>query len=57
MNRTLNATKLDFMAGKSALKMTAILLLIGVVIGALAHGAIYTMIFTMARNSLCSKKA
>jgi ABC-2 type transport system permease protein len=47
MNRTLNATKLDFFAAKSALGMTAILLLIGIVIGALAHGAIYTMIFTM----------
>lgn len=47
MNRTLNATKLDFFASKSALGMTAILLLIGIVIGALAHGPIYTMIFTM----------
>lgn len=47
MNRTLNATKLDFFASKSALRMTAILLLIGIVIGAVAHGPIYTMIFTM----------
>ena len=47
MNRILNATKLDFLAAKSALKMTAILLLIGIVIGALAQGSIYTMIFTM----------
>lgn len=47
MNRILNATKLDFLAAKSALGMTAILLLIGIVIGALAHGSIYTMIFTM----------
>lgn len=47
MNRILNATKLDFFAGKSALSMTAILLLIGIVIGALTHGPIYTMIFTM----------
>lgn len=47
MNRTLNATKLDFFASKSALGMTALLLLIGIVIGALAHGPIYTMIFTM----------
>ena len=47
MNRALNATKLDFLASKSALGITAILLLIGIVIGALAHGPIYTMIFTM----------
>lgn len=47
MNRILNATKLDFFAGKSALRMTAILLLIGIVIGTVAHGPIYTMIFTM----------
>lgn len=47
MNRILNATKLDFYAGKSALNMTAILLLFAIVIGALAKGAIYTMIFTM----------
>lgn len=47
MNRILNAAKLDFYAGKSALKMTAILLLFAIVIGALAKGAIYTMIFTM----------
>lgn len=47
MNRTLNATKLDFFASKSALRMTAILLFIGVVIGALSKGPIYTMIFTM----------
>lgn len=47
MNRILNATKLDFLAGKSTLKMTAILLLIAVVIGVLTKGPIYTMIFTM----------
>lgn len=47
MNRILNATKLDFYAGKSALRMTAILLLIGVVIGTVSHLPIYTMIFTM----------
>lgn len=47
MNRILNAIKLDFFAGKSALRMTAILLLIGIVIGVLAHGPTYTMIFTM----------
>jgi ABC-type transport system involved in cytochrome c biogenesis permease subunit len=47
MNRILNATKLDFFAGKSALKLTAILLLFGIVIGAVAHGPIYTMLFTM----------
>lgn len=47
MNRILNATKLDFFASKSALRMTAILLLIGIVIGAVTHLPIYTMIFTM----------
>jgi ABC-2 type transport system permease protein len=47
MNRVLNATKLDFLAGKSALKMTAILLFFAVAIGALTKGPIYTMIFTM----------
>jgi len=47
MNRVLTAMKLDFFTAKSSLKLVAILLLIGVVIGALAHGPIYTMIFTM----------
>lgn len=47
MHRILNATKLDFFATKSSLKMTAILLLIGVVIGVVSHSPIYTMIFTM----------
>lgn len=47
MNRVLNATKLDFFASKSSLGMTAFLLLIGIVIGAVAHGPIYTMLFTM----------
>jgi ABC-2 type transport system permease protein len=47
MNRILNATKLDFFASKSALKMTAILLFFAVAIGALTKGPIYTMIFTM----------
>jgi ABC-2 type transport system permease protein len=47
MNRILNATKLDFYAGKSVLRMTAILLLIGIVIGVVSKGPMYTMIFTM----------
>lgn len=47
MNRIINAAKLDFFASKSALSMTAILLLIGIVIGVVAHGPIYTMLFTM----------
>lgn len=47
MNRILNATKLDFFASKSALKMTGILLLLATFIGALTKGPIYTMIFTM----------
>jgi len=47
MNRTINATKLDFYAGKSTLRLTFFLLLFAVVIGALSKGPIYTMIFTM----------
>lgn len=47
MNRILNAAKLDFLAGKSALKMTAMLLFFAIAIGALTKGPIYTMIFTM----------
>jgi hypothetical protein len=47
MNRILNATRLDFFTAKSMLKLIALLLLVGVIIGALAHGPIYTMIFTM----------
>lgn len=47
MNRILCSTKLDFYTGKSALQLTAILLLIPVVIGAAAHGPYYAMMFTM----------
>ena len=47
MNRILNATKLDFLAGKPTLRLTALLLIFAVVIGALSKGSIYTMIFTM----------
>lgn len=47
MNRILNATKLDFFAGKSTLKMTAFLLLLAVLIGTMSKGPIYTIIFTM----------
>lgn len=47
MNRILNATKLDFYAGKSTLKMTTFLLLFAIFIGAISKGPIYTMIFTM----------
>jgi ABC-2 type transport system permease protein len=47
MTRILKATKLDFLAGKSTLKMTALLLLFAIVIGAVSKGPIYTMIFTM----------
>lgn len=47
MNRILNATKLDFFASKSTLKMTAILMLFAVVIGAVSKGPVYTMLFTM----------
>lgn len=47
MNRILNATKLDFFAGKSTLKITALLLLFAIFIGSMSKGPIYTMIFTM----------
>lgn len=47
MNRILNATKLDFFASKSALRMTGILLIFAIFIGAVTKGPIYTMIFTM----------
>lgn len=47
MTRILKATKLDFLAGKSTLRMTALLLLFAIVIGAVSKGPVYTMIFTM----------
>jgi hypothetical protein len=47
MNRILNATKLDFFASKSTLKMTALLMLLATVIGAVSKGPVYTMLFTM----------
>lgn len=47
MNRILNATKLDFFAGKSTFKMTALLLLFAIFIGAMSKGPTYTMVFTM----------
>ena len=47
MNRILNATKLDFYTSKSTLKMTSILLLLAVIIGAVSHGPYYAMILTM----------
>ncbi|MCL2320744.1 MAG: ABC-2 transporter permease, partial [Oscillospiraceae bacterium] len=47
MNRILNATKLDFYAAKSTLKMTAALTIIAIVIGMISHGPDYTMMFTM----------
>ena len=47
MNRILNATKLDFMAGKSMLKLVAILVFLAVVIGVVAHGPDYAMLLMM----------
>ncbi|MDR0287176.1 MAG: ABC-2 transporter permease [Clostridiales bacterium] len=47
MNRIWNATKLDFYAGKSMLRMTAALAIIAIVIGLVAHGPEYAMFFTM----------
>jgi len=47
MNRTLSATKLDFYAGKSMLLLTAALAVIAIVIGVVAHGPEYAMMFTM----------
>lgn len=47
MNRILNATKLDFYTSKSTLKLTSILLLLAVIIGAMSHGPYYSMILTM----------
>ena len=39
MNRVLNAAKLDFYAGKSALKTSAIMLFIAIVLGVVTQGA------------------
>jgi len=47
MNRILAATKLDFLAGKSMLRMISFLVLVGVAIGAVAHGPEYGMMFIM----------
>ena len=47
MNRTLSATKLDFYAGKSMIRMSAILMIIAIVIGVVAHGPEYGMILMM----------
>lgn len=47
MNRTLNATKLDFYAGKSMIMMSAILMIVAIVIGVVAHGPEYGMILMM----------
>ena len=47
MRRTLNAAKLDFHASKSMLLLISVLVLIGVVIGLVAHGPEYTMFFIM----------
>jgi len=47
MNRTLNAAKLDFYAGKSMIGMTAILTVIAVIIGVASHGPDYAMIMMM----------
>lgn len=47
MNRILNATKLDFYAGKAMIRITAILMIIAIVVGVVAHGPDYGMILMM----------
>ena len=47
MNRVFNATKLDFYAGKSMLRLTVALTIIAVIVGVAAHGPEYAMMFTM----------
>ena len=47
MNRILSATKLDFYASKSMLKLISLLVLLGVVIGVVTHGPDYMMMFIM----------
>ena len=47
MNRIGSAAKLDFYASKSMLRLISLLVLIGLVIGLVAHGPEYTMFFIM----------
>jgi len=47
MNRILNAAILDYYAGKSMLKMVAVLVLIAILVGVAAHGPIYEMFLMM----------
>jgi len=47
MNRIKNAMKLDFYAGKSLLKMVAVLVVIALIVGVAAHGPTYGMFLTM----------
>jgi len=47
MNRAFNATKLDFYASRSMIGLTSILVVIGIIIGVVAHGPEYMMIFMM----------
>jgi len=47
MTRVWNATKLDYYASKSMLRLTAALAIIAIIIGLVAHGPEYAMMFTM----------
>jgi len=47
MKRILSAAKLDFYAGKNMLRLTAVLAIIAVIVGIVAHGPEYAMFFTM----------
>jgi len=47
MNRTISAIKLDFYTGKQMLRLTAILAILAIIIGLVAHGPEYAMMFTM----------
>lgn len=47
MSRILNAAKLDYFASKSMLRMVSMLVIIGIIIGVIAHGPDYMMMFIM----------
>ena len=47
MNRILNATKLDFLASMSSLKLAAIFMILAAVVGLASHGPDYTMMIMM----------
>ena len=47
MNRIINAAKLDFYASLSMLRLISLLVIIGIIIGVVAHGPDYMMMFIM----------